>query len=112
MKAASLTAVPFAAVLAIGLSFAGAALAEPPAPPSAAAPAKFGPQSTFAELMANPKSKAMLYERIPFVMQVLDMGLFPDNRTLQIVAEDEQAQTMGGFTPAVYQQMLKDLAAL
>lgn len=104
--------VPFAAVLAIGIAYAGVALAEPPVPAAATAPGKLGPQSTFAELVANPKSKAVLDAEIPFVMNVLDKGLFPDSRTLEIVAEDETAQTIGGFTPEIYQKILKQLAAL
>lgn len=96
------------------LIFAAPALAQPPAaaPAPAATPAKFGPQSTFKELLANPKAKAMLYERLPLIMQVFDAGLFEDSATLKQVSDSPEAQSGGGFTPDIYQQLVKDLAAL
>ena len=97
------------------LTICGAALAQPPpAAPAAAAPAKarFGPESTFKELVENPASKKLLYEQIPLIMQVFDQGLFPDTATLKIVSEDTNAQAGGGFTAEVYAKLLADLAKL
>jgi len=113
------------AVWAVGLSLGlhGPGLAQtPPAPrepPAAAAPAgpatasaKLNGDSTFREVLANPKGKELLYAQIPLIMQVFDGGLFPDTATLKVVSEDPSAREGGGFTPDVYEKLLKDLAAL
>jgi hypothetical protein len=108
----------FAVVLIATLAVSTAALAQAPAAStaaSAAAPApatKLNGASTFRDLLANPKSKALLYGEIPLIMDVFDMGLFADSVTLDQVAADEQAQTGGGFTAEVYAKLLKELAAL
>jgi hypothetical protein len=105
--------------LSIALGLGGAALAQPPAPAAPATPTaapvpktKFGPESTFKELLENPAAKKIIYEQIPLIMAVFDMGLFPDIATLQIVADDPNAQSGGGFTPEVYRKLLADLAKL
>ena len=105
--------------LVAALAVAGSALAQPPAAAPAAPPpapakakAKFGPNSTFKELVADPASKKLLYDQIPLIMTVFDQGLFPDTATLKEVSENESAQSAGGFTAEVYAKLVADLAKL
>ena len=103
-----------ALALALTLAAAGSAAAQPPAAPAAPAPAapKFGPESTFKVLVADPRARALLDKHVPLIMQVFDGGLFEDVATLAQVAADDNAQTGGGFTAEVYAKLLADLAKL
>jgi hypothetical protein len=86
--------------------------AEPAPPPSASVPAQPGANTSFHDLMANPKSAAVLRENIPMILEALDAGYFPDSATLGQTAASPEAQTVGGFTPAIYAKLLSELDKL
>lgn len=73
----------------------------------------FGPDSTFQDMMANPKARAILDANIPLVMTVFDGGSGqPETATLKSVSENEQARTLGDFTPQAYAKILAEFRAL
>ena len=107
--------IPAAAAFSL---MAVAAYAQPaaapaaPAAPAAAAPAgKLTADSKMADLMANPKAKAILQKNIPMVVDFLEgggAGQLPPEITLKDIAGFEQA----GITPEILKSMSDDLAKI
>lgn len=101
-----------AILLAVTLAAAQQApAAAPPAAP-AAATTRFGPQSTFDAMAKDARVRAILDRHIPMIMQAFDGGVFEGVATLEQVAQDDTAQTAGGFTAEAYKAILADLAKL
>lgn len=100
------------ALLAIALSAQPPAAASPMPPAATQAQARFGPQSTFKEMAADPRARAILDRRIPLIMQVFDAGMFQDTSTLEQVSQAPAAQDQGGFTDEAYKAILADFAKL
>lgn len=98
--------------------FALALAAQAPAPPTgtqapaAAAKARFGPQSLFSDMLADPKARAILERHIPLIVDAIDQGVAPDDGTLVQVSQHEMARTAGGFTDEAYKAILADFAKL
>lgn len=98
---------------------AAALIAQPPAQPAAkpasaaASPApRFGPNSTFKDMLADARARAILQNRIPLIVQVIDQGIAQDNGTLEQVSQNDQARDQGGFTDEAYKAILADFAKL
>ncbi len=73
----------------------------------------YGPNTTFKEMMADPRARSILDTHIPLVMTVFDAGSGqPETSTLKSVSENEMAQSQGGFSPEAYARILKELQAL
>lgn len=100
------------AALVLTLAAQPPAAAAPPPAPAGPTAARFGPKSTFKEMAADPRARAILVRHIPLIMQVFDAGMFQDTSTLEQVSQAPSAQDQGGFTEDAYNAILADFAKL
>lgn len=105
---------PACAVLAVAVFLLPAVVqaADPPAAGAAARKPKYDENSTFGELIRDPAAKAVLERTWPVIIEAVELGGVPPERTLKEASQAESARTKGGLTDEIYARMLSELGKL